>query len=335
MNNHRRLVIALGASALVASFTTLAQQPAGPAGKIWRVGFLADNKRPASIDKHFHGAFARGLRDLGYVEGKNLVIEYRYAENQLDALAADLVQKQVDVILVQATIPTKAVQRATSTIPIVFIGPGDPVGVGLVKSLAQPGGNTTGLSSIATDLYPKRLELLLSMMAVNGPKVSPVAFLVNPSSLAASLIFDGTRAAGEKLGGAVRRADAATAQDIDSAFATFQRDKVSAVMVALNPLYEQQKDQIGQLSIKHRLPCMAADRMYAEAGCLMSYGPSLESMFGYAATMVDKILKGRKPADLPVEQPTKVELVINGKTAKALGLKIPNSMLVQATKVIE
>ena len=187
MTTRRSLILALGSGVLATPFASFAQQagkaPAPAPGKIWRVGFLADNARPASIDAHFHGAFARGLRDLGYVEGKNLFIEWRYAENRpelLPALAAELVRLNVDVIVTQGSLPTQAAQTATSTIPIMFVGPGDPVGAGLVKSLARPGGNITGLSSIAGDLSPKRLELLLAMTATVTPKVSRVAMLVNP-----------------------------------------------------------------------------------------------------------------------------------------------------------
>ncbi len=346
MITRRSLILALGSGVMATPFASFAQQ-AGKAptlalapapGKIWRVGFLADNARPASIDAHFHGAFARGLRDLGYIEGKNLFIEWRYAENRpelLPALAAELVRLNVDVIVTQGSLPTLAAQTATSTIPIMFVGPGDPVGAGLVKSLARPGGNITGLSSIAGDLSPKRLELLLAMTATVTPKVSRVAMLVNPRAPVSIRLFDITRIAGEKLGVAVQRMDASTPQEIDNAFTAMLRDKAGALMVPLNPFYEQQKDQLGELSIKRRVPCMAADRMYAEGGCLMTYGTSLAEMFRQAATYVDKILKGARPGDLPVESPTRLELVINGKTAKALGLAIPKELLLQANRVIE
>jgi len=334
MITRRQLAIAAGAAALAAPFGAYAQQP----GKVWRVGFLADSARPASIDAHFHGAFVRGMRDLGYVEGKNLSMAWRYAENRpelLDALASELVRLRVDVMVTQATLPTQVAQKATATIPIMFVGPGDPVRFGLVKSLARPGGNTTGLSSIAGDLFPKRLELLLAMTAAAAPKVSRVAMLVNPRTPATLLSFERTLAAGKILGVAVQRLDASTPQEIDNAFSILQRDKTGALMVPLNPFYEQQKDQIGQLSVKGRVPCMAPDRMHAEAGCLMTYGTSLFEMFRQAATYVDKIFKGAKPADLPVEMPTKLELVINRNTAKTLGLTIPQELLLQADRVIE
>ena len=319
--------------------TTASATPAGAgSGKIWRVGFFAATKRPASIDAHFHGAFARGMRELGYVEGKNLTIEYRYAENRpelLDVLAAELVKLNVDVMVIQGSPPTQAAQRTTSTIPLVFVGPGDPVRSGLVKSLARPGGNTTGVSSNTTEMSGKRLQLLLEMTAGVVPKISRVAMLTNPHTPAGSFQFEQVRMAAEKLGVALMRMEVSTPQEIDNAFAAMKRDKAGAVYVPLEALFEQQKDQIAQLALQHRLPCMGVDRMVAQAGCLMTYGSNLEDLFRYAATHVDKIFKGRKPADLPVEQPTRIELVINGKTAKALGLKIPQSLLISAEQVIE
>ena len=362
MNLRRTLMLACTAITFAAPLAALAQAPgaspggapgtapgtvqgtasATPAGagstKIWRVGFLAANKRPASIDAHHHGAFARGMRELGYVEGKNLTIEYRYAENRpelLDVLAAELVKQQVDVMVIQGSPPTQAAQRATSTIPLVFVGPGDPVRIGLVKSLARPGGNTTGLSSNTTEISGKRLQLLLEMTAGVVPKISRVAVLTNPHTPAGSLSFEQVRLAAEKLGVALVRMEVSTPQEIDNAFAAMKRDKAGAVYVPLDAFFEQQKDQIAQLALQQRLPCMAPDRMYAQAGCLMSYGGSLEDLFRYAATYVDKIFKGRSPAELPVEQPTQLELFINGKTAKALGLKIPQSLLISAERVIE
>ena len=338
MNHRRKLILALGAGALLASLTSFAQQPAAPTGKIWRVGFLSASKRPASIDAHFTGAFARGMRELGYVEGKNLVIEYRYAENRpelLDVLATELVKVKVDVMVIQGSPPTYAAQKATSTIPLVFVGPGDPVRSGLVKSLARPGGNTTGVSSNTTEISGKRLQLLLEMTAGVVPNISRVAVLTDPRNPAGNQTYEQVRMAAEKLGVALVRMEVSTPQDNDNAFAAMQRDKAGAVYVSFEAFFEQQKDQIAQLALKHRLPCMAPNHMHAEAGCLMSYGGDFEGMFRYAATYVDKIFKGRKPSELPVEQPTRIELFINGKTAKALGLKIPQALLMSAEKVIE
>lgn len=320
-------LLALGANPLVSR----AQQQ----GKIWRVGFLVPQRRPPSLESHYWGAFARGMRELGYVEGSNLAIEWRFADGkleQLPELAAELVRLKVDIIVTGGVEAPLASQKATATIPIIIVGPGDPVAIGLVKSLARPGGNTTGLSSLTGDLVPKRLEMLLLML----PKLSRVAFLVNPSNptpLAKTL--ENVEAAGRNLRLTILRLDARTPQEIETAFSRMVREKADALMVSLNPLFQQQRSQIAELSRKHRLPCMTADRIYAEAGCLMSYGNSLDEDFRRAASYVDKIFKGAKPGDLPVEQPTKFELVINGKTAKSLGLAIPKELMLRADWVIE
>jgi putative ABC transport system substrate-binding protein len=334
MNNRRKLVIALGAGALAAPLASFAQ----PQGKVWRVGFLSPNSRPASIEADFQGAFPRAMRERGYVEGKNLAIDWRFAENRrelLDPLAAELVGAKVDVIVTLGSPATFAAQKATSSIPIIFVGPGSPVSIGLVKSLARPGGNTTGLSSMTGDLAAKRMEMLLAMTSTAMPKVSRVAVLVNPRTTASRYSFDATVAAGEKLGVAVQRLEASTPQEIESAFARARRDKAGALVVTLDALYEQQTRQIGELSLTHQMPAIGSDRMHVESGLLMTYGTSLVDLFGHAARYVDKIFKGAKPADVPVEQPTKLELIINGKTAKALGLTIPQSLLISADKVIE
>jgi putative ABC transport system substrate-binding protein len=335
VTGRRELLVALGAGALVSPFSSFAQ----PAKKIWRIGFLSASGRPASIDTDvFLSGLLRGLRELGYAEGKNLAIEWRFAHGQpelLAPLAAELVKLNVDVVVAQGSPATFAMQKATSTIPIVFVGPGDPVGYGLVKSLARPEGNTTGLSSMTRELGPKRLEMLLAMTSTASTKVSRVAMLVNPNTRANIISFDGTLTAGKKLGVEARRADAKSPQDIDNAFAAMKRDKFGALIVSLDTLFQQQRNQIAELSMKLRLPCMAADRAYTEAGCLMSYGSSQTDLLHRAATYADKIFKGAKAADLPVEQPTKLDLFINGKTAKALGLKIPYSLQIMVDKVIE
>ena len=234
-----------------------------------RIGFLAPLERPASIEAHWWGAFVQGMRELGYVEGKNLVIEWRFAENKperLPGLAAELVQLKLDVLVGVAVESAQEFQKLTKTIPIVTASAGDPVAAGLVKSLARPGGSRNLASA---------------------------------------------QAAGKLRGMTVLPVQAQTPQEIDAAFASMRRQQASALLVFLNPLFEQQRSQIAELTLKHCLPAMTADRMYAEAGCLMSYGASLADMFRRGATYVDRILKGARPADLPVEQPTKFELVIN------------------------
>jgi putative tryptophan/tyrosine transport system substrate-binding protein len=330
MNHRRKLVVALGGGVLTAPFGAFAQQP----GKVWRVGFLAFPTRPSSLDSHVFGAFPRGMRELGYVEGKNLTLEWRFADGKperLPELAAELVRLKVDVIVVSAGAASRAAQKATTTIPIIFAAVSDPVSSGLIKSLAQPGGNITGRTNITGELGPKHFELLLAMV----PKVSRMAVLMTSTGTANTGTAESIQAAGQKRRVTVVRVDAGTPQEIETAFSTMVREKAGALIVSLNPFFFQQRIQIAELAAKHRLPCITGDRMYVEAGCLMSYGASLADDFHRLATYVDKIFKGAKPSDLPVEQPTKFELIINGKTAKTLGLTIPPELLAQADKVIE
>ena len=329
MNNRRKLIVALGSSALATLFSAFAQQQ----GKVWRVGFLAA-RRPGSLDSDVYGAFVRGLRELGYVEGKNLVIEWRFADGMLErlpGLAAELVRLKVDIIVITGTQATSAAQKATTTIPIVMANVSDPVGGGFVKSLAHPGGNITGLSNITGELSPKHLEMLHSMV----PKVSHVAVLVNPTSSSNTAVLKNVQAAAQKVGVKILPVEARAPQEIENAFSIMAQKKAGAVIVVRDAVFNQQARQIAELTAKNRLPSIWANREYAEAGGLMSYGPSFTDQYRRAAIYVDKILKGAKPADLPVEQPTKFELLINGKTAKALGLKIPQSLLIMADKVIE
>ena len=331
MNSRRRLLFVISASVLAAPFGAFAQQQ----GKVWRVGFLASFARPPSIDSHYFGGFVRGMRDLGYVEGKNLVIEWRFGDSKperLPGLAAELVQLKPDVLMGSAADAPLALQKLTSTIPIVITSAGDPIGVGLVKSLARPGGNITGVSTISGELWAKRLELLLVMV----PKLSRVSVLIRDLASPAGVgNLANMQPVAKRRGVTILPVQAQTPQEIEAAFATIRQQKADALIVLLNPLFQQQRSQIAELVLKHRLPCMTADRVYAEAGCLMSYGASLVDGLYRAATYVDKIFKGAKPADLPVEQPTKFELVINGKTAKALGIAIPQSLLISADQVLE
>ena len=330
MNKRRKLVIALGVSALASPLATFAQQQ----GKVWRVGVLTQRGRPVFLDSDVLGAFREGMRELGYVEGKNLVIEWRFAEGRSDllsVLAAELVQMKVDVIMTSGTPVVRAVQKATNTIPIVMGTVTDPVGSGFVKSLAHPGGNITGLSNIAADISPKLLEMLLDMV----PKLSRVAVLVNPANPAHTTVLKNVQAAAQRTGVMVLSFEAQASQEIENAFSQMAHQKAGALIVTRDPFFNPQVRQIAKLAAKHRLPSIAGIREYVESGGLMSYGPNLADYFRRAATYVDKILKGAKPADLPVEQPTKFELIINGKTAKALGLKIPQSLLISADKVIE
>jgi len=329
VNRRRDSLIVLGAMA-IAPLAALAQQP----GKVWRVGFLAPRSRPDSFDSDTYGVFQTSMRELGYVEGKNLVIEWRFADNKLDRLpelAAEMVRLKVDVIVTSSSPSTRAAQKVTTTIPIVMMGAGDPVGTGLVKSLARPGGNITGVSNITGELGPKRLELMLELM----PKLTRAAFLMSVADPVRTRLLEIIQAAGQKRRVEILPVNAWTPQEIDSAFTLLSQQKAGALIVSLNPLFIQQRNRIAELSARHWLPCITPDRIFAEAGCLMSYGSSLADDWRRTATYVERIFKGAKPADLPVEQPTKFELVINGKTAKALGLTIPQSLLTSADKVIE
>jgi putative ABC transport system substrate-binding protein len=330
MNSRRKLLVALGACALAAPLFSFAQQQ----GKVWRVGFLSQRGRPDSLDSDVFGAFPRGMRELGYVEGKNLVIEWRFADGKVErlpSLASELVQMKVDVIVTNGTPATSAAQKATTTIPIVFGSAGDPVGSGLIKSLARPGGNITGFTNISGELGPKHLEMLRGMV----PKLSRVAVLVNPANPAHTTILKNVQAAAQRAGVRMLSVEARNPQEIENAFSTMSRENAGAVIMEPDGDLNRQLHRIAELAAKHRLPSIHLDREYAEAGGLMSYGPSFADRYRRAATYVDKILKGAKPGDLPVEQPTKFELVINGKTAKALGLTIPKPLLISADKVIE
>jgi putative ABC transport system substrate-binding protein len=334
MSNRRKLIIALGAGALAAPFGSLAQQQ----GKIWRVGFLALPGQPADLDSHYYAAFKHGMRELGYVEGKNLIIEWRWAGGEikrLDALAAELAQLKLDLIATAGNDAAIAAKKATGTIPIVMGSSADPVDTGLVASLARPGGNMTGMSDMASELAPKRLHLLLSMTATATRKASHVAVLVAAGSTGNARGLAAVQAAGATLGVKILPFTVSTPGEIEAAFSMMREQKADALIVLLNPVFQQQRSLIAQLAAQHRLPSMTADRQYPETGSLMSYGPNLADNFRRAALYADKIFKGRTPAELPVEQPTKFELVINGKTAKALGLKIPQDLLISADKVIE
>ncbi len=320
-------LLALGAAKWpLASF---AQQP----GKVWRVGFLA-LRRIGPLDSDFFGEFPRGMRELGYIEGKNLVIEWRSAEGEVERLpkvAAELVRLKVDVIVPAGAQAVRAAQKATITIPIVMGTAGDPVGSGFVKSLARPGGNITGLSDIAGDLGSKLLDLLLGAI----PKLSHVAVLVNPDNSSHSPILKSIQAAAPSAGVKIIPVAARTPREIEEAFSVMVQENAKAVIAAADAIFNQQVRQIVDLAAKHRLPSISGYPQYAEAGGLMNYGPDFADNFRRAATYVDKIFKGAKPGDLPVEQSTRFELAVNLKTAKALGLTIPPAVLLRADRVIE
>ena len=330
MNNRRKLLAALGASALAAPLRSFAQQQ----GKVWRVGFLGQRKVVDVDADVYYRPFRPAMRELGYIEGKNLIIEWRFGGDSVERLpnlAKELVDLKVDVIVAAASLGTVAAQKATTTIPIVMVNGGDPVGQGLVKSLSHPGGDTTGNSVMSSEFGPKHLEMLLSV----APKLSRVTVLVFPSTSGHVRILKEVEAAAQKRNVKILSAVASTPEEIDKAFVSMAKDKAQGCIVAQHPIFYRQAQQIAELALKHRLPSIAGIREYPEAGGLISYGANNADGFRRAATYVDKILKGAKPADLAVEQPTKFDLFINRKTAKALGLTIPASLLVSADMVIE
>jgi len=305
------------------------------AAKIARIGYLSPN---LAANPHLHEAFRQGLRDLGYVEGRNVVIEYRDAEGKperLPTLAAELVALKVDVFVSGgATITALAAKEATRTLPIVFIFVGDPVGSGLVTSLARPGGNVTGLSNLAPELVGKRLELLTQAV----PGVTRVAVLRLPGALGERTeknMLKEAEVAARALGVQPHFAEARGPADFDRAFSDMTRGRAGALTLLPNNMFLREHRRLVALAAKNRLPAVYVSREFVDAGGLMSYGANIADGYRRAATYVDKILKGAKPGDLPVELPTKFELVINLKTAKALGLTIPPSVLGRADEVIQ
>jgi len=306
--------------------TADAQQPAAPR----HIGVLLVNFSPGSKEAQ---AFRQGLRDTGYAEGRDVVIEWRSANGDYDRvpeLVADLVQRKVDVIVVDTTRATQAVKRATSTIPIVMGLVSDPVGSGLVESLAHPGGNVTGLSVMATELSAKRLQLLKEVI----PRLTRVAVLWNPDTPFHPQVIGELKAVAPSLSIELNFESARTPEDFGPAFSAFSRAHAQAVYVIGAPLFNTRRSTLLKLASKARLPTTYTVRQYVDEGGLMFYGPNLGDVFRRSAGYVDKILKGAKPGDLPIEQPTEFELVVNLKTAKALGLTISESILSRADEVI-
>ena len=327
MNNRRRLLAALGT--LPVWSWLYAQTPA----RVYRIGILSAADREATRSNF--GAFEAGLRELGYVNGRNVAFEYRFAEGKferLPALAADLVRLRPDALLVHTTPGSLAARQATTGIPIVMVGVADPVGAGLVAALAHPGGNITGITNITAELAGKRLELLKEII----PRTTRIAVLVNPNDPNAPLQMRNAESAARSLGIQLQPVvHVRSAEDLENAFAAAVKGGAGAAIRMVDPLSSSLRKETVSLAAKHRLPVVYAFREDAEAGGLLAYGTNLPEQFRRAATLVSKILKGAKPADIPVEQPTKFELVVNMKTAKTLGLTIPNSILVRADKVIE
>jgi putative ABC transport system substrate-binding protein len=326
-----KLAVAIGLitalSVLAAPLAADAQRP----GKIPRIGVLMPGRPPSLL----LDAFRRGLRELGYVEGQTISIEYRWAEGKVDrlpSLAAELVGLKVDVIVTGGGVPgVHAAKRATDTIPIVFTNAADPVASGLVASLARPGGSVTGMATMSPEIIGKRLQLLKEAI----PTVARVAILYNPAFSGSLFNLKAAQGAAPALGLTVQPLEVRSADEFSRAFAALTRERADALVAFGDPFTTAHQAQIVELAARSRLPAMYSRPDFAHTGGLMAYGPSLPDMYRRAATYVDKILKGAKPADLPVEQPTKFELVINLKTAKALGLTVPQSVLIRADQVIQ
>jgi len=324
----RRAFLAVVAAGGVIAMPAVAR--AQQAGKVHRIGFLSLQSGLTSTTD----AFPQGLGELGYVEGRNLIIEYRWAaqkEERLPELAAELVRLKVEVIVTAAAPTIEAARRATSTIPIVMAAVADPVGSGLVTSLARPGGNVTGLTALSTELAGKRLQLVREVV----PKATRVAVLAYHGTSATRLFLEQMRAAAQQMGVQLVVQEVNEAGGLPGAFTTMQRERAQALIVQVTPFSADNAKRIVELAAQHRLPAMYDVRSFVDAGGLVSYGPSLPEMFHRAAFYVDRILKGAKPADLPIEQPTKFELVINMKAAKALALVIPPAILGRADEVIQ
>jgi putative ABC transport system substrate-binding protein len=324
----REIITFLGGAAASWPLTVGAQQSVLPV-----IGHLSARSR--DIDIPFTAAFHRGLNEVGYVDGQNVEIDFRWALGQYDqlaALATDLVRRKVAVIATSGGTPAAlAAKAATTSIPIVFGGLGDPVAVGLVASLNRPGANITGVSTFGSPLTGKRLELLHEL----APSAATIALLVNSSNPSAKLIATGVVEAGRALGLQLHVVNAAADGEIDAAFATLAQLRVGALFVGPDPFFVNQRAQIVALAARHALPAIYSQREFAEAGGLMSYGASYTDAYRLVGIYAGRILKGTKPADLPVMQPTKYELVINLKTAKALGLDVPAKLLALADEVIE
>jgi putative ABC transport system substrate-binding protein len=317
----------------VASIWPLAARAQQPAGRVYRVGYFAITSRERSL--HLMKAFEEGLRSLGYRVGENVVIEYRFADGEmgrLPALATDLVGLGVDVIVSGNNVTTVAAMKATTTIPIVMTNSAEPVSAGLVASLARPGGNVTGFSSEPGDeINGKRLEFLKDTL----PNLSRVGILWNPDFAPNQDRLTSVREATQALGLTLVPAEARGPDILEQAFATMVTERAQAFVVLSDGVLFNSRGQIAVLAVRNRLPAISAVREYAEAGFLMSYGIDLPDQFRRSAAFVDKIFKGAKPGDLPVERPTKFELVVNLKTATALGLTVPPSVLARADEVIE
>lgn len=329
MQIRRRILSIVTGALLLAPFRVVAQ----PSTKVWRIGLITTRPRPASLEDDYLGIWIGKLRELGYVEGRNFTIEARFADGdntRLPALAAELVRLNSDLVVAAGTPAALAMQKATSTIPVVIAGVADPARFGLVATLARPGGNITGTAIMATDVSNKSLEFLQAFV----PRLTNVAVLINPTNPIDPVALEQVRAAAVPARVAVAPFEASNVAEIEAAFAGIAQARVGALIVAPDPFFTGRARQIVDLAARNRLPAIYPFRPFVEAGGLMCYGQNIYENFRLAATYIDRILKGAKPGDLPVEQPTKLELVVNRKAAEAIGLRIPQMILLRADQVI-
>jgi putative ABC transport system substrate-binding protein len=326
MMRRREFITLVGGAAFAWPLASRAQQ------KIPRIGFMGNST--AALETNLVDAFREGLRELGYEEGRNIAIEYRWADGNYDkfpTLAAELIAAKVDAIVTAGTPAALAVKRATTTVPLVMVAVGDPIGTGLVPSLARPGGNLTGLSSIAPDLEGKRLQLLREVV----PALSHVAMFVNSLNPFHVSSMKQARAAAQSMGIKLQLHDIRNSEDLDDAFGAIRKERPDALLILADRVFLHNRQRMMDFTNELRLPNVNAYKELVEVGGLMSYGPSYEDMHKRAAIYVDKILKGAKPADLPIEQPSKFTFIINLKSAKALGITVPSQLLGLADQLIE
>jgi len=328
MNNRRKFIVALGAGVLGAPIAFAQQQ-----GKVWRIGYLGDGSASARASSTLE-PFRKGLRDLGYVEGRNIVIDARWSEGKSERLsefAAEFVQLKVDIIVTHGVPGSNAAKTATTSIPIVVASAADMVGSGLVASLARPGGNVTGTSDQITEISSKEVELLSELL----PKLQHVGVLWNRRNPGAIRTAETVQTAARERKWRVSSLSIANPEEIEATIESAVKGSARALIVVHDPMILTHRIRIAQSALKNGLPTICASSLLAEAGGLLSYGPDLTNLFERAAIFVDRIIKGRKPADIPVEQPTKFEMVLNVKTAKALGLTIPQLILSRVDRTIE
>jgi putative ABC transport system substrate-binding protein len=333
MNKRRDLLAVLGYGALIQSFPALAQSTPKHDGRVKRIGFLAIRSRPVSWDDDFYGEFLKGLADVGRVEGKNVVFDWRFADGKperLPALAKAMVEARPDVIVTSGTSSTRAAQRATETIPIVMAVAADPASTGFTTFLSRPGRNVTGIARAGIEVSPKYLELLIAAV----PNLSYVAVLLNPDNEFYAPRLKSLYEAASAANVRVLRVEARTLGEIDSGFKVMESEEVRGVIVPLDPIYVQYRRELAAAALNRKLPSMFGVREHVEVGGLMSYGQNFAQLYRRAALYVDKILKGAKPSELPVEQPTKFELAINLKTAKQLDLDFPEALRATADRIV-